>query len=409
MTTVYRQRATGNSRRPLPVARMRKYTIFAICFLIVFALIPTMSRAAGFSPMLKDVNVTSTAPIDESKIASAVLIDAQSGEVLYAYAPDKVWPAASITKLMTSHVFASTPTKWTMNGTITKVDEVGGGRLQVPSGSVMTLRDVLYSALIGSANNAAEAMGRMFDKKGKDAFVLKMNERTRALGLIQSQYFDTSGMNEKNTISAYDTAIMIKETAEEPESAKAMSLATYSFTVKKPVIKKTIKSTNDLLFSQNDLVITGGKTGFINEAKYNFVVSAYPKGHPEKELVAVILGAETRAISQEGCLSMLRWAWDAYDWMPSTSTAALPVNRELGDKGDDILRLQKYLNANGFVIAKTGAGSPGKETPLFGSLTKAALIRYQEARADRILAPHGATVGSGYLDFYTRSAINRGI
>lgn len=387
---------------------MRKFAFFAICLLASFAFIPTASHAAGFLPIPK-TSATSTAPINETQIASAVLIDAKSGEMLYAFNPGKVWTAASITKLMTSHVFASTPTKWTMNGTIMKADEVGGGRLQVPSGSVMTLRDVLYSALIGSANNAAEAMGRMFDKQGKDAFIKKMNERAKALGLVQSQYFDASGMNEKNTISAYDTAVMIAETAEEPESAKAMSLATYSFTVKKPVIKKTIKSTNDLLFSQDDLVITGGKTGFINEAKYNFVVSAYPKGHPEQELIAVILGADTRAVSQEGCLNMMRWAWGAYDWTPSTSTASLALNREMGDKGDDVLRLQKYLNSKGFVIAKTGAGSPGKETTLFGALTKSALIRYQEAHADEILVPHDATVGSGYLDYYTRSAINRGI
>jgi peptidoglycan hydrolase-like protein with peptidoglycan-binding domain len=81
----------------------------------------------------------------------------------------------------------------------------------------------------------------------------------------------------------------------------------------------------------------------------------------------------------------------------------------MGDKGEDIVQLQKYLNANGFTIASSGAGSPGKETALFGSLTKAALIRYQEAYADRILSTHGAIKGSGYLDYYTRAAIHKGI
>lgn len=385
----------------MPYAR----TILAILIAGLF-FAPLITHAAGYLPV---ANTTSTAPVHESQIASAVLIDTHSGEMLYSYLPGRVWTAASITKLMTSHLFTSTPTKWTANSSITKADEVGGGRLQVPSGSVMTLRDILYSALIGSANNCAEAMGRLFDKQGKDDFIKKMNDRAQALGLVQSHYFDASGMNEKNTLSAYDTAVMIAETAEDPESAKAMSLATYSFTVKKPVMKKTIKSTNDLLFSQDDLVITAGKTGFINEAKYNFVVRAYPKGHPEKELVAVVLGADVRKISIEDSLAMMRWAWENYQWSTSASSVSLTVNREMGDKGEDVRQLQKYLNSHGFVITKTGAGSPGKETTLFGTLTKAALIRYQEAHAEELLASHGAVKGSGYLDYLTRSAINRGI
>lgn len=370
-------------------------------------MVPCIAHASGFVPVSKSDQAVD--PVDETKIASAILIDAKSGKILYEYRSSKVWVAASLTKLMTSHIFTSTPTKWTGKASITSADEVGGGRLQVPAGSVITLRDMLYSALIGSANNCAEALGRIFDRNGKVAFIQKMNQRSKELGLIQSNYFDASGMDERNTLSAYDTAIVIAETAEDPEAAKAMSLATWSFSVVKPVMSKTIKSTNDLLFSQSDLVITGGKTGFINEAKYNFVVRAYPKGSPEKELIAVVLGADNRAISIEDSLSLMRWAWSGFDWQDSASGLSLEVNRELNDKGEDIRSLQKYLNAHGFSVATSGAGSPGKETTLFGSLTKAALIRYQEAHKDIILTPHGATSGTGYLDYYTRFAIHQGI
>lgn len=387
----------------------KNYFHFFLSMAILACGFPFSAQAAGSLPVLKPEMASST-PIVTTDIASAVLIDTQSGSVLYAYEPAKVWPAASLTKLMTSHVFTSTPTKWASNTTILKTDEVGGGRLQVASGSVFTFRDMLYSALIGSANNCAEALGRLFNpKQGKDAFITQMNERARSLGLIQSSYFDASGMDERNTLSAYDTAVVISETAEDPEAAKAMSLATYSFTLKKPVVKKTIKSTNDLLFSQKDLIITAGKTGFINEAKYNFVVRAYPKGEPEKELVAVVLGADVRKDSIEGSLALMRWAWGAHVWKASSTSIGLKANRELGDKGEDIRTLQQYLNSRGFKVAVSGAGSPGKETTLFGALTKAALIRYQEAHAEEILTPRGAVAGSGYLDYHTRSAMNRGI
>lgn len=403
-----------NPRIPSPrlsLMPQNKQSIFFLTSLFVALgfFLPLATHATVYAPVLMGEEASST-PIGTSDIASAILIDTKSGSVLFAYEPGKVWTAASLTKLMTSHIFTSTPTKWTSNASIIKADEVGGGRLQVPSGSVMTFRDVLYSALIGSANNCAEALGRMFHpKETKAMFIKRMNDRANQLGLVQSHYSDASGMDEENMLSAYDTAVLVAETAEDPESAKAMSLATYSFTVKKPVLNKTIKTTNDLLISQKDLVITAGKTGFINEAKYNFVVRAYPKGEPQKELVAVVLGADVRKTSIEGSLALMRWAWEHFDWKASTSTVELPVNRELGDKGNDILQLQKYLNEKGFLIASSGAGSPGKETSLFGSLTKAALIRYQEARADQILVPHGAVKGSGYLDYYTRAAIHKGI
>jgi D-alanyl-D-alanine endopeptidase (penicillin-binding protein 7) len=221
--------------------------LFVICLSVAMACLvaPLSALAVGFTPV---PNVGQTVdPVNEEEIASALLVDVQSGKILYQYQPARVWTAASLTKLATAHVFTSTPTNWSGNVAITKADEVGGGRLQVSAGSIITLRDMLYSALIGSANNCAETMGRVFDRQGKEAFIKKMNARVKEIGLVQSEYFDASGMNEKNTLSAYDTAVMIAETGEDPESAKAMSLVSYSFTVKKPVLNKTIKTTNDLL------------------------------------------------------------------------------------------------------------------------------------------------------------------
>ena len=60
--------------------------------------------------------------------------------------------------------------------------------------------------------------------------------------------------------------------------------------------------------------------------------------------------------------------------------------------------LQQFLNAQGFTIAKTGPGSLGQETSLFGPATKAALIKFQEYYAADILYPNSLTRGTGVLD-----------
>jgi hypothetical protein len=76
------------------------------------------------------------------------------------------------------------------------------------------------------------------------------------------------------------------------------------------------------------------------------------------------------------------------------------------DTDPDVLKLQQYLNAHGFTLAESGSGSPGEETDYFGSLTYAALIKFQNAHASAILAPVGLTQGTGYFGPATRAFVN---
>lgn len=87
------------------------------------------------------------------------------------------------------------------------------------------------------------------------------------------------------------------------------------------------------------------------------------------------------------------------------SSLAFNRNLSLGNVGDDVRVLQQFLNQNGFILAETGPGSPGSETNYFGSLTEAALARYQQAYADYILAPLGLTEGTGFFGPSTRNYI----
>ncbi len=93
---------------------------------------------------------------------------------------------------------------------------------------------------------------------------------------------------------------------------------------------------------------------------------------------------------------------------PTLETVILPVRIALiptispfaqtlrpGDQDEEVLNVQRFLNQHGFVLAMTGPGSPGNETTYFGPLTRAALIRYQEAYGAYILAPAGAEKGTG--------------
>jgi hypothetical protein len=97
--------------------------------------------------------------------------------------------------------------------------------------------------------------------------------------------------------------------------------------------------------------------------------------------------------------------------IPSTTPPAVPSvafvrNLSIGMTGLDVLALQRFLNTHGFILSLAGPGSPGNETTKFGALTRAALIRFQEAHAKDILAPVGLSKGTGFFGKATRNFIN---
>jgi hypothetical protein len=88
--------------------------------------------------------------------------------------------------------------------------------------------------------------------------------------------------------------------------------------------------------------------------------------------------------------------------VPPTNDPFL-TNLSLGMSHPDVLKLQKYLNQNGYVISTTGAGSVGNETNYFGARTKAALIKFQTSRAAEL----GISIGTGFFGPLTRALLNK--
>ncbi|MDQ5901544.1 MAG: trimeric autotransporter adhesin [Patescibacteria group bacterium] len=84
----------------------------------------------------------------------------------------------------------------------------------------------------------------------------------------------------------------------------------------------------------------------------------------------------------------------------------LTKDLKMGDVDPEVKILQEYLNSNGFTVALSGPGSPGKETELFGRDTKEALIKFQEANSEILLKPFGLSQGTGFLGELTRKLIN---
>ncbi len=108
--------------------------------------------------------------------------------------------------------------------------------------------------------------------------------------------------------------------------------------------------------------------------------------------------------------------WVCYGGLINTKTNTCSITNsyikttkllEIGSRGGDVKRLQQFLNRQGFTVAASGPGSPGKETTYYGDNVAQAVSRFQEHYAKRILHPYGRTKGAGVVGPLTRTSINQ--
>ncbi len=243
--------------------------------------------------------------------SSYVVVDKTTGIVLAASHADTVWPIASLTKLMTTQVVLDAGMKLASVHDVKTVDDVGGAKLYVTSGDTFTLDGLLYATLVGSANNAANAIARATGKS-KSSFVDEMNARAAALNLGRTKYVDPTGIETGNVSTARELAVVAGNAFSRPDIKRYTTTAKASINVLSQGTVKTIKNTNWMLWKPqyDDVFVTGGKTGYLDESGWNLAVALRPSAKNEKrELLVVLFGASSRASSFEDADALSSWAW----------------------------------------------------------------------------------------------------
>ena len=205
--------------------------------------------------------------------SSAVLImDEETGEVLYSRNQAQVLPIASITKLMTAMVTLDAGLPLDERITITSEDldtrKGTGSRLRV--GTELSRDDLLKLALMASENRAASALGGAFPG-GRDAFVTAMNMKARQLGMYGSFFVEPTGLSSANVSTAEDLAKLVRVAQTYPLIREYSTLAQHRVVVGKRTTSFT--NTNGLVRAGNwDIGLQ--KTGYISEAGRCLVMQA---------------------------------------------------------------------------------------------------------------------------------------
>ena len=217
---------------------------------------------------------------DEMRVArlklqssAALVLDQQSGEILYGKNATTIAPIASITKLMTAMVVldANLDPDEKIQITQDDIDLLRGSHSRLRVGAVLTRDELLRLALMASENRAASALGRSYPG-GLDAFVRAMNLKAQLLGMSGSHFDDSTGLSSTNVSTAEDLATLVRAAHSYPLIREYTTSTGFAVHLggRKPV---AFHNTNRLVGSGAwDIGLS--KTGFINEAGRCLVMQA---------------------------------------------------------------------------------------------------------------------------------------
>lgn len=226
--------------------------------------------------------------VPDVRAAAAIVFNPSTGEVLWEENSHETRSIASLTKVMTAVTFVADDPDMNQPVLITRADTLNASVTHLQTGDLVTFGDLLHLTLIASDNAAARALARTAEG-GTPAFVARMNEMARTLGLTSTHYLDPSGLIADNVSSAYDMSHLIAFAAGDPRIGSVMRTAEYVIKTPRRVIQ--IHSTNKLL--STDIDVLGGKTGFISKAGYCLAtLLQVPQG---SQVAVVVLGAANSA------------------------------------------------------------------------------------------------------------------
>ena len=218
--------------------------------------------------------------------SSALVLDADTGEVVIDKNADAVTPIASITKLMTAMVILDRNLDLDQRIVLSRqdIDTLKGTRSRLRPGNVLTRRELLLLALMSSENRAAAALGRTYPG-GIEPFVAAMNAKAAALDMKDSRFVDSSGLSPHNVSSARDLVKLVR-------AAHEYSLIREFSTTDHATVKVSDRGRPLAFHNTNGLVrahrwdVELSKTGYISEAGRCLVMRVKLAS---KDLIVVLL------------------------------------------------------------------------------------------------------------------------
>jgi len=321
---------------------------------------------------------------------SAILIEANTGTVLYEMNADEALPPASVTKVMTLLLVmeAIDSGKIALSDNVTvseKAASMGGSQIFLEVGEIMSVEDLIKSVVIASANDAALALAEHI-YGSEEEFVKMMNSKAQKLGMNNTYFENTNGLDDTTTrhlTSARDIAIMSAELI-----VKHPSILNYT-----TIWQDTVRNGEFTLSNTNKLVrfypgANGLKTGSTSKAK--FCISASAK-RDNLQLIAVIMGSSTKDSRNAIAKQLFDYGFANYAYIESPAQNDLVTTVDFGIKDTVNCAYESFSH-----LAKKASGLQLENAVILEKNLKAP-IKKGDVVGKVIYKINGDTVGEGKI------------
>ncbi|PDY48937.1 serine-type D-Ala-D-Ala carboxypeptidase DacF [Bacillus pseudomycoides] len=288
---------------------MKRVFGILVCFMLLFSGV-SVGFAQSEKVQSEKTEVEKTPKLAE-EASSAIVIEQDTGKVLFEKSPNEKLPPASMTKIMTMLLIMEQVEK----GKLKLEDKVrasehaasmGGSQIFLEPGEEMTVNEMLKGIAIASGNDASVAVAEHI-AGSEEGFVNMMNKKAKDLGLKNTHFQNPTGLPAKDHYStAYDMSIMAKELMKYPLIRKYTGK--YEDYLRENTEKKFwLVNTNKLVRFYPG--VDGVKTGFTTEAKYCLTASAEKNG---MRVISVVMGAPTSKERNNQVTKLLDYAFGQY-------------------------------------------------------------------------------------------------
>lgn len=297
------------------------FIAFFLCFCILFQ---------NTLPIFATENTTSAAESSDSlnlSAASAILMEASTGTVLYEKNSTAVLPPASITKIMTLLLIfdALESGQIHLEDSVTVSEyaaSMGGSQVFLEPGETQTVDTMIKCIAVSSANDACVAMSE-YICGSEDAFVVKMNERAKGLGMNSTNFVNCNGLDTDGHVSsALDVALMSRELI-----TRYPEITNYTTIWMDTIIHSTKRGDSEFGLANTNKFLkmyeyaTGLKTGSTSQAKYCVSTTASRDGI---DLIAVIMAAPDTKVRFQEAVTLMNYGYSKCKLYKDENTDPLP-------------------------------------------------------------------------------------
>ncbi len=269
----------------------------------------------GVSPAVQG----QTTPSFSVNAAAGVLLDVDSGQILFAENPADVRVPASLVKVMTMYIALDQIQQGRAAlEDVSLVSErawrMGGSQMFLEIGEQITIEELLFGISVVSGNDATVALAEALAGT-ESLYVRWMNDKAAELGL-DVHFVDVHGLSAENRITAEDMAwLAYHYIREHPEALDYHQRRSYGYQPRSQSSPIVQNNRNGLLWRYEGT--DGLKTGYLSAAGYNLVATATQNG---RRLIAVILGAENERVRENEAVNLLNYGFRSFE---TVSTAEL--------------------------------------------------------------------------------------